>query len=131
MFLGSFIFLYPDVVAGQDLPVTGGLAAACAFAALLIKLMTKGDADIRGMRAQVLLIGLGALLYLGPYLFGTQMTLLTGNLTGQIMPILVSSKNPDLALPLCYLSGLLIGVMGLVAVVYNLRPTMTRRPKAA
>ena len=130
VFLGSFIFLYPDVVTGQELPITGGLAAACAFAALLIKLMTKGDADVNGMRAQVILIGLGALLYLGPYLFGAQMTLLSGNLTDQVMPLLVSSKNPDLALPLCYLSALLIGVMGIVAVGYNFRQTRTRRPTA-
>jgi hypothetical protein len=131
VFLGSFIFLYPDVVTGTDLPITGGLAAACAFAALLIKLMTKGDQDLNGMRAQVILIAFGAFLYLGPYFFGTQMTLLTGNLTDQYMPLLVSSKNPDLALALCYLSALLIGVMGMVAVVYNLRLTMTPRPKAA
>ena len=131
VFLGSFIFLYPDVVTGQDLPITGGLAAACAFAALLVKLMTKGDADVNGMRAQVILIGLGALLYIGPYLFGTQMTMLNGNLTGQVMPILVSSKNPDLALPLCYLSALLIGVMGVIAVAYNFRETRTRRPTVA
>lgn len=131
VFLGSFIFLYPDVVSGQDLPITGGLAAACAFAALLIKLMTKGDEDLRGMRAQVLLVGLGAVLYLTPYFLGTQMTLLTGTVTSQVMPLLVTSRNPDLALPLCYLSAFLIGVMGVVAVVYNLRPTMTGRPKAA
>ena len=130
VFLGSFIFLYPDVVTGQELPITGGLAAACAFAALLVKLMTKGDADVNGMRAQVILIGLGALLYLGPYLFGAQMTLLSGNLTDQVMPLLVSSKNPGLALPLCYLSALLIGVMGVVAVGYNFRQTRTRRPTA-
>ncbi|MGZ6272369.1 MAG: hypothetical protein ACXWPJ_09925, partial [Candidatus Limnocylindrales bacterium] len=30
VFLGSFVFFYPDVVGGQDLPITGGLAAACA-----------------------------------------------------------------------------------------------------
>jgi hypothetical protein len=131
VFLGSFIFLYPDVVTGQDLPITGGLAAACAFAALLVKLMTKGDADVNGMRAQVILIALGALLYLGPYLFGTQMTMLNGNLTDQVMPFLVTSKNPDLALPLCYLSALLIGVMGVIAVAYNFRQTRTRRPTAA
>lgn len=131
VFLGSFIFLYPDVVTGQELPITGGLAAACAFAALLVKLMTKGDADVNGMRAQVILIGLGATLYIGPYLFGTQMTMLTGNITGQVMPLLVSSKNPDLALPLCYLSALLIGVMGVIAVAYNFRQTRTPRPTAA
>ncbi len=131
VFLGSFIFLYPDVVTGQELPITGGLAAACAFAALLVKLMTKGDADVNGMRAQVILIGLGATLYIGPYLFGTQMTMLNGNITGQVMPLLVSSKNPDLALPLCYLSALLIGVMGVIAVAYNFRQTRTPRPTAA
>ena len=31
VFLGSFIFFYPDVVSGKELPITGGLAAVCAF----------------------------------------------------------------------------------------------------
>ena len=47
VFLGSFIFFYPDVVAGQDLPITGGLAAVCAFAVLLIKLIRHGGRDAR------------------------------------------------------------------------------------
>ena len=58
------------------------------------------------------------------------MTLLTGKLTEQYMPLLVTSKNPDLALPLCYLSAALIGILGVIAVVYNLRQTVVRRPKA-
>ena len=127
VFLGSFIFFYPDVVAGQDLPITGGLAAACAFAALLIKLTTKGDSDINGYRWQVILIGLGATLYIVPYFLGTQMTELTGQRVDVIMPLLVSSKNPDLALPLCYLSGALAGVGGVIAVLYNLRGTSQAR----
>lgn len=130
VFLGSFIFLYPDVISGQDLPITGGLAAVCAFGALLVKLMTNGDSDLRGMRLQTLLIGVGAVLYIGPYFLGTQMTLLTGKLTDQVMPLLVTSKNPDVALPLCYISAALIGLLGLVAVAYNLRQTSVRRPKA-
>jgi len=130
VFLGSFIFFYPDVVSGQALPITGSLAAVCAFAALLIKLMTKGDADLNGMRAQVLLIGLGAALYVTPYFFGSQMTMLTGNLTDQFAPLLVTSTNPDLALPISYLSAVAIGIMGLVAVAYNFRLTI-RRPTAA
>jgi hypothetical protein len=130
VFLGSFIFLYPDVVKGKDLPITGGLAAVCAFAVLLIKLMTKGDSDLRGMRLQTLLIGVGSVLYVGAYFLGTQMTLLTGKLTDQFMPLLVTSKNPDLALPLCYVSAALIGILGITAVVYNLRQTSVRRPKA-
>jgi hypothetical protein len=130
VFLGSFIFFYPDVVTGQALPITGSLAAVCAFAALLIKLMSKGDADLNGMRAQVLLIGLGAALYITPYFFGSQMTMLTGKLTDQFAPLLVTSTNPDLALPISYIAALAIGIMGLVAVGYNLRQT-TRRPTAA
>ncbi len=128
VFLGSFIFFYPDVVAGQDLPITGGLAAVCAFAALLIKLVTKGDADVNAYRWQVILIGLGASLYIVPYFLGTQMTELTGQRVDVIMPFLVSSKNLDLALPLCYLSGALAGVCGAIAAFYNLRGTGGRRP---
>lgn len=127
VFLGSFIFLYPDVVTGQDLPITGGLAAVCAFAALVLKLVTRGDDDLRSMQLQVTLVGLGAALYTIPYFLGTQMTMLTGNLTGQVMPLLVSSKNPDLALPLCYLSAALIGLLGLVAVAFNLRQAAAGR----
>jgi hypothetical protein len=131
VFLGSFIFFYPDVITGQDLPITGGLAAVCAFAALLIKLTTSGDQDLQWMRIQVVLVGLGAALYITPYILGSQMTLLSGGITDQVMPALVSSKNPDLALPLCYLSSALVGILGLVAVWFNLRGAFTRRPQAA
>ena len=126
VFLGSFIFFYPDVIKAQDLPITGGLAAVCAFGVMLIKLMTRGDADLNGYRLQVLLLGLGSVLYIGPYFIGSQMTQLTGRLTDQVMPLLVSSRNPDLALPLCYLSAALVGVIAVVAVVYNLRQALGR-----
>ena len=126
VFIGSFIFFYPDVVAGQDLPVTGGLAAVCAFAVLLIKLMRLSD-ETNAFRAQVLLLGLGATLYIVPYLLGVQMTELHGRNVAKLVPLLVSSQNLDLALPLCYLSGALVGLLGLIAVAYNLRST-GRRP---
>jgi hypothetical protein len=45
------------------------------------------------------------------------------------MPLLVSSKNTDVSLPLCYLSGALAGLCGVIAVLYNLRGT-GRRPTA-
>ncbi len=126
VFIGSFIFFYPDVVAGQDLPITGGLAAVCAFAVMLIKLTRPGD-ETTAFRWQVLLLGLGATLYIVPYFLGVQMTELHGQRVNEIVPILVSSRNLDLALPLCYLSSALVGLLGLIAVVYNLRST-GRRP---
>ncbi|HYC06360.1 MAG TPA: hypothetical protein VEG29_00415 [Candidatus Binatia bacterium] len=131
VFLGSFIFFYPDVVSGKDLPITGGLAAACAFAVLLIKLMTKGDADIRWFRVQTGLLGLGAALYILPYVLGVQVNAIGSDTANQLASILVSSQNPTLALALCYLSAVLVGFMGLVAVVYNLRQTTVQRPKKA
>ena len=129
VFLGSFIFFYPDVVGGQALPITGGLAAVCAFGALLIKLMTKGDADLRGMQAQTVLIGLGAVLYLTPYLFGPQTQALTGSRMLDLSNTLTSSQNPGLALPLCYISAALTGLLGIVAVAYNIQLSY-RQPKA-
>jgi hypothetical protein len=126
VFLGSFIFFYPDVVTGQDLPITGGVAAVCAFAVLMIKLTTRGDSDIRWFRWQVVLLGIGAGLYITPYLLGTQATMLHGQHIDTLMPLLVSSKNPDLALPLCYLSAA-TGLLGLGAVLYNLRQAQPRR----
>jgi hypothetical protein len=121
VFLGSFIFFYPDVVGGNDLPITGGLAGACAFAVLLLKLMTNGDANKRSFQAQTFLLGLGATLYLVPYLLGVQVTTVGSSISDQLASVLVSSHNPTIALALCYLSAFLVGAMGLIAVAYNLR----------
>ncbi len=120
LFLGSFIFFYPDVVSGKDLPITGGLAAACAFAVMLIKLI-KGDHEVNWFRAQVVLLGLGATLYILPYLLGVQVTTIGTDQSNQLASVLVSSQNVDVALGLCYLSAALVGIMALVAVVYNFR----------
>jgi hypothetical protein len=121
VFLASFIFFYPDVVGARDLPITGGLAAVCAFSVLVIKLVTRGDADLRWYRVQVLLLGLGATLYIVPYLLGVQVTQIGTNAANQLAAFFVSSQNHDVALPLCYLSGALVGILALVAVIYNLR----------
>ena len=130
VFLGSFIFFYPDVVAAQDLPITGGLAAVCAFAVLVIKLVTRGDADTRWFRIQTGLLGLGSVLYLTPYLLGVQMTTVAGSNASGAVDFLVSSQNPELGLPLCYISAALVGILGLYAVYYNLRQATVRKPRA-
>jgi len=125
VFLGSFIFFYPDVVSGKDLPITGGLAAVCAFAVLVIKLV-KGDRDIRWYRAQVMLLGVGATLYIVPYILGVQVTEIGTDTTDQLAAALVSSHNPDVALWLCYLSSALVGILAAIAVVFNLRQASDR-----
>jgi hypothetical protein len=120
VFLGSFIFFYPDVVSGKDLPITGGIAAVCAFAVLVIRLI-KGDSDLGWFRIQVLLLGLGGALYIVPYFLGVQVTQIGTDVSNQLASVLVSSQNPDVALTLCYLSGALTGILALVAVIYNFR----------
>ena len=131
LFLGGFIFFYPDVVGGQDLPITGGLAADCALAVLLIKLTKPGD-QVRWYRYQALLLALGATLYIVPYVAGVQVTAIDNDTAKWLASILVSSQNPGLALPLSYLSGAIAGLLGLVAVYYNLRQSAGRpRPSAA
>lgn len=128
LFLGGFIFFYPDVISGQDLPITGGLATACVFGVLVLKLVGKGDADVRNFQAQTLLIGLGAALYITPYILGVQVTQIGEDWSNWLASIFVSSQNTDVALPLAYLSAGIVGVLGLVAVGYNLRQASVRRP---
>ena len=130
VFLGSFIFFYPDVVRGDDLPITGGLAAACAFAALVVKLTTKGDADPRGFRLQTILLGIGSVLYIVPYVLGVQVTTIGSGVSNQLAALLDSSQNTNVSLPLAYISAALVGLLGLYAVIYNLRIAGTRRPQA-
>src|SRR5579859_7778331 len=43
----SFMFFFPDVVISDQLPLTGGLAAAVLFGVLLIKLVGDPDHDPR------------------------------------------------------------------------------------
>jgi hypothetical protein len=130
LFLGGFIFFYPDVVSGQNLPVTGGLATACVFAVLVLKLVARGEADTPNFRLQTALLGLGATLYIVPYILGVQVTQVGADWSDWLASIFVSSQNTDVALPLCYLSAAIVGVLGLVAVIYNLRQTTVRRPHA-
>src|SRR5919109_1589946 len=46
----SFMFFFPDVVVTDQLPLTGGLAAACLFGVLLVKLIGDPDHNLRDFR---------------------------------------------------------------------------------
>jgi hypothetical protein len=117
----SFMFFFPDVVVTDALPLTGGLAAVCLFAVLLIKLMGDPDTNVRSYTAVTYLLGLGAAFYFVPYLIGVQ-----GNttFTGRFLDLsnfLVTNTNPFWAVGMSYVSIGLLGVLGIVAAAYALR----------
>ena len=65
-----------------------------------------------------------------PYVLGVQLTNIDDPTAKQIASIMVSSQNTDWSLPLCYLSAALVGVMGIAAVVYNLRRATDHKSQA-
>jgi hypothetical protein len=117
----SFMFFFPDVVKGMALPLTGGLAAVVLFAVLLIKLVGDPDHDPRAFRIVTWLLGLGALLYFVPYIFGVQATGVVTGTFADISNFLVTSNNPNWAVAFAYISIALLSVMGALAVGYTLR----------
>lgn len=119
-FVLSLMFFLPDVVLMLPLPITGSLAASCAFATLVLKLVTEGDADERRFLWQTYLLGLGAALYIVPFVLGVEAGGLSGTF-GDLAAFMVTTTNPAWAIPLTYLSMAIVGVLGVVAVAYNLR----------
>jgi hypothetical protein len=107
----SFMFFFPDVVITDALPLTGGLAAACLFGVLLVKLMGDPDHNLRDFRIAISLLGLGSLFYFVPYVLGVQFNL----------SVLVTSTNPGWAVGLAYVSIALLALMGAIAAWYALR----------
>ena len=107
----SFMFFFPDVVITDALPLTGGLAAACLFGVLLVKLMGDPDHTLRDFRIAISLLGLGALCYFVPYVLGVQFNL----------SFLVTNSNPGWAVGMAYVSIALLALMGAIAAWYTLR----------
>jgi len=117
----SFMFLFPDVVTADQLPLTGGLAAACLFGVLLVKLMGDPDNNLREFRIVTGLLALGALLYFVPYVAGVQLnTVATGGPFEGISNWLVTSSNPNWAVGLAYVTTALFAIMGAIAAGYTL-----------
>ncbi len=116
----SFMFLFPDVVTTDQLPLTGGFAAVMLFAVLLVKLMGDPDHDLRDFRLVTWLLAIGALFYFVPYLFGVMLNQVA---TGSILTIsnaLVSNTNANWAVAFGYVTIALFAIMGAVAVGYAL-----------
>jgi len=117
----SFMFFFPDVVVGDQLPITGGLAAVALFGVLLVKLMGDPDHNARAYQLVTYLLGIGAACYFVPYMLGVQANSVV---TGPFLDLshwLVTSSNPVTAVAFCYISSGLIGALAIVAIVYSLR----------
>ena len=109
VFLGSFIFFYPDVVTGQDLPITGGLAAACR----LRRPDDQAGHSRRRRRPGLPLAGAparaGRLALPRPVLPRQPGDPAPRAADRHDHAVARELQNPDLALPLCYLSAALVG----------------------
>ncbi len=116
----SFMFFFPDVVITDQLPLTGGLAAATLFGVLLIKLMGDPDNNPRTFALVTYLLGLGALFYFVPYLLGVQANNVATGQLKSISDFLVTSTNPIWAVGFAYVSVALLAVMGAIAAGYTL-----------
>ncbi len=117
----SFMFFFPDVVVAGSLPLTGGLAAASLFGVLLVKLMGDPDHNLRDFRLTTTLLGVGAIFYFIPYVFGVQFnSVATGPLL-TISKFLVTNSNTSWAVAMVYVSVALLAIMGAIAAFYAVK----------
>ncbi len=118
----SFMFLYPDVLLSNSLPIGGSLATVALFGALLVKLFADADNDPQAFKIVSTLLGLGSALYLVPTMLGVQLSEVNwGPAWTAVGKALTTSTDPVVAVGLCWFSVAVIAAMGLVAVAYNLR----------
>lgn len=117
----SFMFFFPDVVVTDALPLTGGLAAASLFGVLLVKLIGDPDHNLRDFRLTTTLLGIGAIFYFIPYVFGVQFnSVATGSLL-TISQFLVTNSNHNWAVAMAYVSVALLAIMGAIAAFYVIK----------
>jgi hypothetical protein len=118
----SFMFLYPDVLLSNSLPIGGSLATVALFGALLVKLVADADNDPRAFKLVSTLLGVGSALYLVPTLLGVQLSAVNwGPFWTGVGKALTTSTDPVVAVGLCWFSVAAIALMGLAALAYNLR----------
>src|SRR5260370_6411554 len=92
----SFMFLFPDVVTADQLPLFGGLAASALFGVLLVKLMGDPDHNLTHYRIVMALLVAGGLLYFVPYVLGVQFNSAAPAVPfATISSFLVTSSNPN------------------------------------
>ena len=118
----SFMFLYPDVIVADSLPIGGSLATVCLFGALLVKLVSDADNDPRAFKLVSTLLGAGSALYLVPTLLGVQLSSVDwGPFWSDLAKALTTSTDQSVALAFCWFAIVAVALMGLVALAFNLR----------
>jgi hypothetical protein len=118
----SFMYLYPDVLLADALPIGGSLATVAIFGALLVKLVADADNDPRAFKLVSGLIAVGSALYLVPTILGVQLGSTNwGPFWTSVADALTTSTDTTVAVALCWFSIAAIAVMSLVAAGYNLR----------
>jgi hypothetical protein len=118
----SFMFLYPDVVLGNALPIGGSLATVALFAAILVKLVADADNDPRAFKIVSTLLGVGSALYLVPTLLGVQLSAVDwGPFWSGVAKALATDTDQNVALAFCWFAIIAVAIMGLIALWYNLR----------
>lgn len=121
-FIMSFMFLFPDVLLADALPIGGSIATALLFAVLLTKLVADSDDDPRAFRLVSGLLAAGATIYIVPTIIGVQVSALDlGDPWNGLGQALVTSTNGALAIALWWISLAAVAAMGAVAVWFNLR----------
>ncbi|MHB8376016.1 MAG: hypothetical protein ACYDEB_03575 [Dehalococcoidia bacterium] len=116
IFVMSVQFFFVDPFIANQFPITGGVAAVCALAALVIKLIWDADDDPNAFYAVSVLIAAGSVLYLVPTLLGVQATDF-GNVN-RVSSLMISSSHPVFAAAITYVNMALAGLLGLIAVGY-------------
>jgi hypothetical protein len=117
----SFMFLFPDVVTTDQLPLFGGLAASALFGVLLVKLMGDPDHNLNQYRLVLALLIGGGLLYFVPYVLGVQFNAVApAGALATISSFLVTNSNPNWAVGIGYVSTALFALMGAIAAAYTL-----------
>lgn len=117
----SFMYFFPDVVKTDPLPLTGGLAAVALFGVLLVKLVGDPDNNVRDFRLTSILLGIGALLYFVPYVFGVQANNVAPGAMTNVSNFLITNQNANWAVVIGYISVALLAILGAIAAAYALR----------
>lgn len=127
-FVLSTMYVMPDVFGGQPLPITGPLATALLFGALVVKLRRDTDGDERAFVQESRLLATGAGLYLLPYLLAHTIGGYWNGAANWLLSTTQAAGFAGMSLPAFVIwagSTLAIIIMSVNAVLYTLRDTRT------